>query len=100
MELGSRTSVTGDHQQYPHEAQINQNTATKPREIARGTSNKNVSPDVARDAQLDAAAARPNNARANRAPDIPMPQASPEDVTMSSSSKSKILKFFFFPAEA
>ena len=57
------------------------------REIARETSNKKVSPDVARDAQLDAAAARPKNARARREPDSPMPQACPEDAPVISSSK-------------
>ena len=54
---------------------------------------------LVRDAQLDAAAARPKNARARREPDSPMPQACPEDAPVISSSKSKIFKFFFFPAE-
>ena len=37
--------------------------------------------------------------RARREPDSPMPQACPEDAPVISSSKSKIFKFFFFPAE-
>ena len=82
-------SWTPNQPRFSHEAACN----------ARESSNKKVPAAPALNAKLEAATARPNNARARREPDSPMPQACPEDIPVSSSSKSNILKFFFFPAE-